>query len=123
MFGKTVGLTYHISNEDDPYITMDDKVDEDEELNEMEILPTDNLVIACKTEDDISHLEIYLYEADEDNLYVHHDIMLPSFPLCCEWLDYLPGSSEDGKRGNFFAIGTFEPGSPVITFFIAFSRN
>ncbi|CAG8770225.1 13988_t:CDS:2, partial [Cetraspora pellucida] len=45
-----------------------------------------------------------------DNLYVHNDIMLPSFPLCLEWLDFRLGRKKelDGS-GNYVAIGTFEP--------------
>lgn len=46
---------------------------------------------------------------ENDNLYVHHDIMLPSFPLCLEWLDYPVGSTDGNSKGNFVAIGTFEP--------------
>ena len=44
----------------------------------------------------------------ESNLYVHHDIMLPAFPLCVEWINYKPGQ-ESSNIGNFAAIGTFDP--------------
>jgi periodic tryptophan protein 1 len=107
VFGKTSGLSYHENgDEQDPYITLDDNVDDDEELREMEIEPTDSMIIACKTEDDVSHLEIYLYEQEEDNLYVHHDIMLPSFPLCAEWMDYKVGkkAGTPGSGINFCII-------------------
>lgn len=59
----------------------------------------------------MSHLEIYIYDESEDNLYVHHDLMLPSFPLCLEWLDYKPGSSPTVSNlpGNYIAVGTFDP--------------
>ena len=60
---------------------------EDEEREELQILPTDNLLLVGKVEDDIAHLEVYVYEDESDNLYVHHDIMLPAIPLCLEWLD------------------------------------
>lgn len=37
------------------------------------------------------HAQMWVYEdADEDgapNLYVHHDIILPAFPLSLAWLD------------------------------------
>jgi periodic tryptophan protein 1 len=68
--------------------------------------------VAAKTEDDISYLEIYVYESSEDNIYVHHDIMLPSVPLCVEWLNYNVNTSaeDDGtRRGNMAAVGTFDP--------------
>ncbi|KAJ3008031.1 hypothetical protein HKX48_008807 [Thoreauomyces humboldtii] len=111
LFSKVQGLTYHGSNEEDPYVSVLDQEDEDEELREMVVMPHDNLLLAAKTEDDISHLEVYLYEGDdEDNLYVHHDIMLPSFPLCLEWLDFRVGAKADQDgTGNYVAIGTFDP--------------
>jgi len=108
VFGKTAGLTYHASNTEDPYVLRGDEEDDEEELGEMEVREGDNLIIACKTEDEMSHLEIFLYEEPEDNLYIHHDILLPSFPLCAEWLDYSP-STETKKTSNLVAVGTFEP--------------
>ncbi|KAI8925486.1 WD40-repeat-containing domain protein [Entophlyctis helioformis] len=110
LFSNIRGLAYHNSNKEDPYVQLDDEEDEKEELDEMRINPSDNLILASKTEDDISHLEVYVYEEEEDNLYVHHDILLPSFPLCVEWLDF-PVGRKAGKSetGNFVAVGTFEP--------------
>jgi hypothetical protein len=35
----------------------------------LEIRPTDNLIVAAKTEDDVSQLEIYVYDEAEENLY------------------------------------------------------
>jgi len=37
--------------------------------------------------------------------------MLPSLPLCLEWLDFAPSSSLESpsQPGNFVAVGTFEP--------------
>lgn len=111
IFSNLNGLTYYASNSEDPYITLRDEEDEDEE--DIIIQPTDNLLLAAKTEDDISHLEIYLFdESDESeaNMYVHHDIMLPAFPLCLEWLDFRVGrKSSLGTPGNCVAIGTFDP--------------
>lgn len=82
----------------------------------MEIFPTDNLLVTAKTEDEISQLEIYVYDETQENLYVHHDLMLPHFPLCLEWLDFPPASTSssepvDGmaKRGNYVAVGTLDP--------------
>ncbi|KAI8919859.1 WD40-repeat-containing domain protein [Powellomyces hirtus] len=110
LFSKVQGLTYHGSNEEDPYVSTRDEEDEDEELREMQVMPGDNLLLAAKTEDEVSHLEVYLYEGEEDNLYVHHDIMLPSYPLCLEWLDFRVGAKKDlATPGNYVAIGTFDP--------------
>ncbi|EMR11703.1 hypothetical protein PNEG_00137 [Pneumocystis murina B123] len=107
MFTDMKDLIYYENEEDDPYITL--KNDEsDEERDELRILSSDDVILATKTEDDVSYLEIYVYEASEDNLYVHHDIMLPSIPLSLEWLDYNFGV-ESGSSGNFAAVGTLDP--------------
>lgn len=64
--------------------------DDDDEKDDMVILPTDNLILASRTdvEGDLSFLEVYLFDEGETtkdydregSLYVHHDIMLPAFP-------------------------------------------
>ncbi|CAG8443943.1 10865_t:CDS:10 [Ambispora leptoticha] len=108
-FGSVKSLTYYASNEEDPYLTLNDEED-GSEAEDLRILKTDNLLVAAKTEDEISQLEIYVYEESNDNLYVHHDIMLPSFPLCLEWLDFRLGRKSDVPGGgNYIAVGTFEP--------------
>ena len=88
------------------------KDDEDNERGELEILPTDNLLVTAKTEDEISQLEIYVYDESEENLYVHHDLMLPNFPLCLEWLDFPPVATSKAATpgfGNYIAVGTLDP--------------
>lgn len=121
---------------EDQYLSLPTEEDTREEKAESQIYPSDNLVLATRTEDDISYLDVYVYDdgagapegADEEeedkfdadvakglvresNLYVHHDIMLPSFPLCVEWINYKPGQEtiENENIGNFAAIGTFDP--------------
>lgn len=126
-FSNIRGLAVYQSNEDDPYVTVQDDAekDDEEEREELEVYPTDNFVITAKTEDDVSQLEAHIYAANDSNLYVHHDLMLPSFPLCLEWLDYTPARSsadqnesapatatsakEAGGVGNFIAVGTMDP--------------
>ncbi|ESZ91000.1 transducin family protein [Sclerotinia borealis F-4128] len=112
MFGNVKSLAYHESNEEDPYITMAGNAeDEDEDREELQILATDNMLLAAKIEDEVAHLEVYVYEDGADNLYVHHDIMLPAIPLCVEWLDLPVGkpSVDKDSRANFVAVGTFDP--------------
>ncbi|AMD19593.1 HCL558Cp [Eremothecium sinecaudum] len=133
--GLPAEATFHEGDdENDPYISLPTKDDEHEEKQELQIYPTDNLVLATRTEDDISYLDVYVYddgagfhdgdipteEGDEKDpdvarglirdpsLYVHHDLMLPAFPLCVEWINYKPGSSSD-NIANFAAVGTFDP--------------
>ncbi|KAI0146521.1 WD40-repeat-containing domain protein [Pestalotiopsis sp. NC0098] len=112
MFGNVKSLAYYESNKDDPYIKIPaGENDDEDEREELQILATDNLLLAAKVEDELAHLEVYVYEDDADNMYVHHDIMLPAIPLCVEWLD-LPvakkGVAQD-STANFVAIGTMDP--------------
>lgn len=111
MFGNVKSLAYHDFNEEDPYITMKENEDDDEDREELQVLATDNMLLAAKIEDEVAHLEVYVYEDEADNLYVHHDIMLPAIPLCVEWLDLPVGKSSVDKdsRANFVAVGTFDP--------------
>ncbi|KAF8589460.1 transductin family protein/WD-40 repeat family protein [Ramaria rubella] len=110
-FSNIKGLQYYRSNDEDPYITLKD--DDEEEREELEILASDNVLVTAKTEDDISQLEIYVYDESQENVYVHHDIMLPSFPLCLEWLDFHPVGPapvvHPSTSGNYIAVGTMEP--------------
>ncbi|KAI6717107.1 hypothetical protein JHW43_000282 [Diplocarpon mali] len=95
----------------DPYITMKENEEDDEDREELQILATDNMLLAAKIEDEVAHLEVYVYEDGAENLYVHHDIMLPAIPLCLEWLDLPVGKTnmDQGSRANFVAVGTFDP--------------
>lgn len=116
------GVQFFRSNDDDPYLTMkEDPADEAEEREQLEVLPTDNMLLTAKTEDDVSMIEAYVYSSQDQNLYVHHDLLLPSFPLHLEWLDYTPapmldesqqqgqGGRAAGAPGNFVAVGTMDP--------------
>ena len=114
MIGNAKALAYHESNADDPYLAAEDEED-NEEREELQVLATDNMVLAARVEDEVAHLEVYVYEDEMDNIYVHHDIMLPAIPLCVEWLDIPVGKTPAGQpvdqsaKGNYVAIGTFEP--------------
>ncbi|KAJ5819903.1 rRNA processing protein Pwp1 [Penicillium riverlandense] len=109
MFGNVKSLAYHQPNEADPYLVIPEEED-DEEREELQILPSDNMILAGKLEDEVAHLEVYVYEDQADNMYVHHDIMLPAIPLCLEWLDIPVGKNTEGReQGNFVAVGTMEP--------------
>ena len=111
IFGNIKSLAYHTDNKDDPYITLPENEDEDdEEREELQVLPTDNMVLSARIEDEVAHLEVYVYEDDADNLYVHHDCLLPSIPLCVEWVGTKVGAeAATATGGNFAAVGTMEP--------------
>jgi len=36
----------------------------------------------------VNLLQVYVYEGEEDNLFVHHEVLLPSMPLCVAWLNF-----------------------------------
>lgn len=105
IIGNFQDMLYFGSKTDqDPYLEKGDSSDEEETAKDLEINPTDSLIVVANTVEEVSYLEVYLYDEGNDNLYVHHDLMIPSFPLCTEWLDC---SVSDGS--NFVAVGTFDP--------------
>lgn len=54
-------------------------------------------------------MEVHVYEQKTGNLFVHHDIPLPAFPLCLAHGDISP----QGTAGNFCAVGAFSPGIEI----------
>merc|ERR1711976_449312 len=64
----------------------------------------DMVFCAVSCEEETCSLEMYIYDAEEANMYVHHDIMLDAYPLCVDWLPKIAG--EDG--GSFAAIGLID---------------
>lgn len=108
---KRRGDTYEMLESGGIALAMDAD-SEDEDAEDDEIRPTDSLIVVAMTEDeDNSHLEVQLM-SEEGDLYVHHDLQLPDFPLCLEWLDCPPFVGDDGTQsavGNYIAVGTFQP--------------
>ena len=89
-------------------IEADDSGDEDAEDDE--IRASDSLLVVALTEDEFSHLEVQLL-SDDGNMFVHHDIQLPEFPLCLAWLDCPPFQTQGEQQavGNYIAVGSFNP--------------
>ena len=44
-----------------------------------------------------------VFNDDESSFYVHHDMLLPNYPLCLEWLSYEPGNP---NAANLCALGS-----------------
>jgi periodic tryptophan protein 1 len=78
--------------------------DSEEEKEDYTIRKTDALIVAATAEDEHSNLEVYIYDHKTSDLYVHHEIILSSYPLCMEWLN-----SYGGQRTNLVIVGTFLP--------------
>uniref|UniRef100_A0A6B2L548 Anaphase-promoting complex subunit 4-like WD40 domain-containing protein n=1 Tax=Arcella intermedia TaxID=1963864 RepID=A0A6B2L548_9EUKA len=99
-------------NEDDPFILVPDR----ETAQDMEdfMIRKEDMILLCAVseEDEVSHLDVYVYEEKESNTFIHHDYLLPAFPLSLAWLDFPVGGptlSGERERTNYVAVGTFEP--------------
>ncbi|XP_053674920.1 periodic tryptophan protein 1 homolog [Anopheles nili] len=80
--------------------------DDDSDAEDEIIKPTDNLILVGHVQNDSASMEVYIHNEEEGSLYVHHDFLLPSPPLCIEWLSFDPGSD---TPGNLCAIGCMDP--------------
>lgn len=87
---------------DDPFIK-----DKDDSDDEMEIQKDDNVVAIGRVKGNYCILEAHVYNEKGSNLFCHHDILLPSFPLALEWMDFDP--SDPDAKANLVAMGTMEP--------------
>ncbi|CAN7031685.1 unnamed protein product [Brassica rapa subsp. trilocularis] len=109
LFSSGRGDLYYPSNELDPYLKdAADDDDDEEDIDDTTIKPTDSVIICARNEDEVSHLEVYVYEESSDgspNMYVHHHIIIPEFPLCTAWMDC---PLKGGDKGNFVAVGSKE---------------
>lgn len=94
-----------IGNIVDPEHQLPDE-DDDSEAEDEIIKPTDNLLLVGHVQDDAASMEVWVFNEEEESLYTHHDFLLPSFPLCIEWMNHDPGSD---KPGNMCAIGCMDP--------------
>ncbi|KAF6266629.1 WD40 repeat-like protein [Scenedesmus sp. NREL 46B-D3] len=112
--GRSAGLIL-----DDPYMAAAGGDSEDEDGGVAGLAGMDSEEVDDYTLRD-SDLLVWVYEeassstGGEANIYVHHDILLPAFPLALAWMDCNPRSSGSGSTtGNMVAIGSMDPGIEV----------
>ena len=90
-------------NPDLPQFVEDDEDEKEDTL----IRKSDALIVTATVENDFNNLEIYIFEEDTSNLYIHHEIMLPAPPLDLEWINFTPGVPN--SKANYMAVATFMP--------------
>lgn len=99
-------LTVFSSNDDDPYVTVKDEDDSDSDDEDLTLKSRDSLIAVGHVDGNASMLEIYVYNEDEGYTYVHHDMLLSSYPLALEWLDFDP---QEDTPCNLVAVGSMSP--------------
>lgn len=111
MGNSLAGLAYFASNDSDPYITLKKTAPEDNEEEDFKILSADNLLIVGRADDEFSSVEVHVFSEDDFHCYSHHEILLTSFPLAMEWMDFDPG--EPDKKGSYLVVGMMTPGIEI----------
>ncbi len=124
--GARLNLGDLVTLSGDQDLDQDDDKDSASDAEDMAIHPTDNLILVGHVEGGASVLEVYVYNDEEGALYVHHDMLLPHFPLALEWLSYEPGEKVSSLglfplhrkliianclqvKGNLVAVGSMSP--------------
>jgi len=94
-----------------------DRDDEEEEadmgsdVGDQTYKVSDRVLVTATVEDDQASLEINTYDTETGSFYVHHDIALPAYPLCIEWLG-VKGKElnwTETESQSFLAVGSFVP--------------
>lgn len=84
-----------------------DDIDE-EEQDDFTIHKTDALIACATAQDDISNIEVYIYDEINQSLFVHHDILLGTYPICLEWLP-INLKNTGNTSANYVIVGSFLP--------------
>ena len=65
-----------------------------------------------------SSLEVHVYDSESGNFFLHHDIILPAFPLSMAWLECAPEQSEDNSLSIHFSSLLNLPQFPALTWLL-----
>jgi len=79
---------------------LNDESDTDSDKLDEILKPDDNLVLVGNVKKSEYSLQVYVYNDNDNDFYIHHDIILKHPPLCLEWF---------GAMGNFCALGSMSP--------------
>jgi len=68
------------------------------------IKKTDEIFVTLGSNEDQTsfNLEVMIFDTDKRHFYIHHDVILPYFPLCCKWLNY---RNNNDMNSNLLAVG------------------
>eukprot|EP00933_Yihiella_yeosuensis_P031783 TRINITY_DN25400_c0_g1_i1.p1 TRINITY_DN25400_c0_g1~~TRINITY_DN25400_c0_g1_i1.p1 ORF type:complete len:461 (-),score=96.15 TRINITY_DN25400_c0_g1_i1:62-1444(-) len=102
-FFSVLDADTNLAREHDPYLQGDVNSDSDSD-GECEIGDGDHVFVATSCEEDSCQIELYVFDEEEANMFVHHAIELTAYPLCVEWISRT-SSSDDG---NFAAVGSID---------------
>jgi len=103
MYADPLSSLVAMDEENNPYA--DEELSDEETDGEKEALQLkddDNYLVCCRWEEDYSCLEVFVYNEETKDFYIHHDVPLSNPPLCMKWLDY---DSSNSEPGNFLALG------------------
>ena len=94
-------LAVYPSNTEDPYLDPAEESDSEDEREAFKIKPSDNLLAVGHNEGDAAILEVHVYNSSSDDFYTHHDFILPSNPICLEWM-------QTSSMSNCVAVGDLQ---------------
>lgn len=77
-----VFATHEIDEEDNFPLEIEDS---DEDIEDIKIKPSDAILMTGKIEAEFASIEVYVFDEKTENLFVHHDFILSSFPVCLDW--------------------------------------
>ena len=74
------------------------------DLDDIMIKKTDEIFVTLGSNEDQTSfsLEVMIFDTDKRHFYIHHDVILPYFPLCCKWLNY---RNNNDMNSNLLAVG------------------